>query len=37
MLINEGRPLTAILPQLALLAAWGVVSFGLSLRLFRWQ
>jgi len=23
--------------ELAVLAAWGAVSFGLSLRLFRWQ
>jgi len=37
MLINEGRSFTAILPQVALLAAWGLMSFGLSLRLFRWQ
>ena len=37
MLINEGRSFTAILPQVALLAAWGLISFGLSLRLFRWQ
>jgi ABC-2 type transport system permease protein len=37
MLINEGRSFTDILPQVALLSAWGLISFGLSLRLFRWQ
>lgn len=34
---NEGRPLTALAGQIGVLTAWGVASFGLSLRLFRWQ
>jgi ABC-type multidrug transport system permease subunit len=33
----EGRPLAAAAPQLLILAAWGVGSFFLALRLFRWQ
>jgi ABC-2 type transport system permease protein len=35
--MNDGAPLAATLPQLAVLAAWGVVCFVLALRLFRWQ
>jgi ABC-2 type transport system permease protein len=34
---NEGRSLDAVLPQIAILAAWGSISFVLSLKLFRWQ
>jgi len=26
-----------LLPKLAILAAWGTVSFVLALKLFRWQ
>jgi ABC-2 type transport system permease protein len=33
----EGGNLTAVLPQLGLLAAWGLVSFGVALRIFRWR
>jgi ABC-type multidrug transport system permease subunit len=33
----EGAGLGAVLPQLANLALWGVLSFFLALRLFRWQ
>lgn len=33
----EGAGLVAVLPQLANLALWGVLSFFLALRLFRWQ
>ena len=33
----EGRSLAAIGGQLAVLAVWGVVSFVLALRIFRWQ
>jgi ABC-type multidrug transport system permease subunit len=32
----EGEPLVAQLPRLGLLAAWGVVTFALGLRRFRW-
>ena len=33
----EGTSLGALLPEIALLAGWGVVSFLLALKLFRWQ
>ncbi len=33
----EGTGLTALLPELALLAAWGTVSFAVALKIFRWQ
>jgi ABC-type multidrug transport system permease subunit len=33
----EGAGLTSMVPQLALLAAWGVVSFVVALKIFRWQ
>ena len=35
--VNEGRSLAAVLPQIAILAGWGSVSFALSVKLFRWQ
>jgi ABC-type multidrug transport system permease subunit len=35
--MNDGAGLAAILPQLALLAAWGAASFGLALKIFRWK
>ena len=35
--INEGVALTAVSTEIAILASWGLVSFVLSLRLFRWQ
>ena len=35
--VNEGRSLDSLLPQIAILAAWGSISFLLSLKLFRWQ
>jgi ABC-2 type transport system permease protein len=35
--MNEAAPLSAVVLQLALLAAWGVVSFALALRIFRWK
>jgi ABC-type multidrug transport system permease subunit len=33
----DGAGFGAVLPELALLAAWGIVSFVLAVRLFRWQ
>jgi len=33
----EGNGLMAVLPDLALLAAWGIVSFVVALKIFRWQ
>jgi ABC-2 type transport system permease protein len=36
-IINEGHTLAAVASEVAILAAWGVLSFALALRLFRWQ
>lgn len=36
-IMNHGEPLTAQLPELAVLAVWGAVAFVLALKLFRWQ
>jgi ABC-type multidrug transport system permease subunit len=33
----EGVGLSSMLPELALLASWGVVSFLVALKIFRWQ
>ena len=33
----EGTGLVPLLPELAILAVWGVVSFVLALKFFRWQ
>ena len=35
-IINDGSGLASVLPQLVNLTLWGVVSFALALRLFRW-
>lgn len=35
--MTEGRPLASVPREIALLAGWGGVSFGLALRWFRWQ
>jgi ABC-2 type transport system permease protein len=35
--ILEGSPLRAIQAELWILLAWGVLSFGFALRLFRWR
>jgi ABC-2 type transport system permease protein len=37
MIVNDGRGFEAVLPQAGIMAAWGGISFLLSLRLFRWQ
>ena len=37
IIIDEGRGIDAVLPQAGILAAWGGISFVLSLKLFRWQ
>lgn len=34
---NEGAGLGRIAPELAILAAWALVGFGISARTFRWQ
>jgi ABC-type multidrug transport system permease subunit len=36
-IINEGEALTAVSTEIAILTTWGLLSFVLSLRLFRWQ
>jgi ABC-2 type transport system permease protein len=33
----EGRALPAILGELAVVAAWGIVAFAAALKIFRWQ
>jgi len=33
----DGSGVAPLLPELALLVVWGVVSFALALKLFRWQ
>jgi len=35
--MNEGASIGASWPQLAVLAGWGLVSFAVALRIFRWQ
>jgi hypothetical protein len=37
LVVNEGQTFAAVLPQVGILAAWGGLSFVLSLKLFRWQ
>lgn len=37
LVMNDGRGLTAVLPQLANLIAWSAVSYVAALKLFRWQ
>ncbi len=35
--VNEGQAIGAVASEIAILATWGLVSFVLSLKLFRWQ
>jgi ABC-type multidrug transport system permease subunit len=35
--MNDGFNVAQIAPQLAVLAAWGVVSYLVGLKIFRWQ
>jgi ABC-2 type transport system permease protein len=35
--MNDAAPLTKIAPQLALLAVWGIVTFAIGVKIFRWQ
>ncbi|MEO7920878.1 MAG: ABC transporter permease, partial [Thermoanaerobaculia bacterium] len=35
--MNEGKGLAAVAPQLAVLMVWGVVSFVIALKIFRWK
>ncbi len=36
-LMNEGLGFTAVIPALLLLSVWGLVSFVVALRIFRWE
>jgi ABC-2 type transport system permease protein len=35
--MNEGHGLAQIAPQLGILAAWGIVTFTVALKIFRWK
>ncbi|HET9529182.1 MAG TPA: ABC transporter permease, partial [Blastocatellia bacterium] len=35
--MNEGAPFVTVWPEVGVLVAWGLISFALALRLFRWQ
>jgi ABC-2 type transport system permease protein len=35
--VNEGSSLAAVTGEIGILTAWGILSFGLALKLFRWQ
>lgn len=37
LVMLEGQPLTAMLPQLGILAGYAVVTFAIALRIFRWR
>jgi ABC-2 type transport system permease protein len=37
IVVNDGRSLDAVVPQMVTMAVWGSVSFLLSVKLFRWQ
>jgi len=36
-IVNEAKGWTAVAPPLALLAAWGIASFAVALRIFKWK
>lgn len=36
-IVNEGQAIGTVATEVAILTVWGLVSFGLSLRMFRWQ
>jgi ABC-2 type transport system permease protein len=36
-IITAGQGLPAIAPQLAILAVWGILSFAVALKIFRWR
>lgn len=36
-IMNEGQGLVDIAPQLAILVVWGLVSFAVALKIFRWK
>ena len=36
-IMNEGMPITGTLTEIALLVAWGLLTFIVAVRIFRWQ
>lgn len=36
-IMMDAAPMSAIVPQTSILVAWGVVSFGVALKIFRWR
>ncbi|HEX3554380.1 MAG TPA: ABC transporter permease [Thermoanaerobaculia bacterium] len=36
-IITEGRGLVSVAPQLAIVLAWGLASFAVALKIFRWR
>jgi ABC-type multidrug transport system permease subunit len=36
-LMNEGQGLTDLAPQIVIITAWGLVSFTVALKIFRWK
>ncbi len=35
--MNDAAPLIKVVPHLAVLAVWGIVTFAIGLKIFRWQ
>jgi ABC-type polysaccharide/polyol phosphate export permease len=35
--MQEGAGTVAILPEIAVIAAWGVLTFAVAIRIFRWE
>ncbi len=35
--MNDAAPLIKVMPHLAVLAVWGIVTFAIGLKIFRWQ
>ncbi len=36
-IMNEGHGLAQIAPEVAILATWGLLSFAIALKIFRWK
>jgi ABC-type polysaccharide/polyol phosphate export permease len=36
-IMNEARPLASLLPELAVLSAWGLATFAVALWIFKWK
>jgi mannitol-specific phosphotransferase system IIBC component len=35
--MQEGSGIAMILPEIAVIAAWGVLTFAVAIRIFRWE